>query len=117
VVTVGTVQDWRMGLSIPNEVLVLAAIIVLLAGILRRYFGSDTAGGRIERKLAKARDYGLLSEVATAPSEQAAAFVRELLRRNGIRATTAPDDDGATQHVLVFPADARAAAELLLQSD
>jgi hypothetical protein len=106
-----------MGLSIPNEVLVLAAIIVLLSGILRRFFGSDTGGGRIERKLAKARDYGLLSEVATVPSEQAARFVRELLRHNGIRATTAPDDDGATQHVLVFPADAKAAAELLLQSD
>ncbi|HEX5401091.1 MAG TPA: hypothetical protein VFX16_02175 [Pseudonocardiaceae bacterium] len=106
-----------MGLSIPNEVLVLAAVIILLSGILRRLFGSQTAGGgRIERKLAKARDYGLLSEVATAPSEQAATFVRELLRRNGIRATTAADDDGATQHVLVFPADAKAAAELLLHS-
>ena len=64
-----------MGLSIPNEVLVLAAMILLLSGVLRRFFGSQTAGGRIERKLAKARDYGLLSEVATAPSEQAAAFV------------------------------------------
>jgi hypothetical protein len=104
-----------MGLSIPDEVLVLAAILILLSGVLRRFFGSDTVG--IERKLARARDYGLLSEVATVPSEQAATFVRELLRRNGIRATTAPDDDGATQHVLVFPADARAAAELLLRSD
>jgi hypothetical protein len=107
-----------MGLSIPNEALILAAIIVLLSGILRRFFGSDTArGGRIERRLAKARDYGLLSEVATAPSEQAATFVRELLRSNGIRATTAPDADGATQHVLVFPADAKAAADLLLRDD
>jgi hypothetical protein len=107
------VQDWRMGLSIPNQVLILAAIIVLLSGVLRRFFGSDTP--RVERKLAKARDYGLLSEVATVPSAQAAEFVRDLLRRNGIRATTAPDDDGATQHVLVFPADAEAAAELLLR--
>jgi hypothetical protein len=103
-----------MGLSIPEEVLVLAAIIILLSGVLRRFFGSDTA--RIERKLVRSRDYGLLSEVATAPSEQAATFVRELLHRNGIRATTAPDDDGATQHVLVFPSDAQAAAELLLRS-
>jgi hypothetical protein len=103
-----------MGLSVENEVLVLLAIIVLLSGVLRRFFGSDTAGGRIERRLAKARDYGLLSEVATAPSEQAATYVRELLRSKGIRATTAPDDDGTTQHVLVFPADARAAAEVLL---
>ena len=109
-----------MGLSIPDELLVLAAIIILLSGVLRRFFGSDTAGidrSRIERKLARARDYGLLSEVATAPSEQAATFVQDLLRSNGIRATTAPDDDGATQHVLVFPADARAAADLLLRAD
>jgi hypothetical protein len=106
-----------MGLSIPEECLVLAAIIVALSGVLRRFFGSDTVGqARIERKLTRARDYGLLSEVATAPSEQAAVFVRELLRRNGIRATTAPDDDGATQHVLVFPSDAQAAADLLLRS-
>jgi hypothetical protein len=104
-----------MGLSIPEEFLVLGAIIILLSGVLRRFFGSDIAGPvRIERKLSRARDYGLLSEVATVPSEQAAVFVRELLRRNGIRATTAPDDDGATQHVLVFPADAQAAADLLL---
>lgn len=107
-----------MGLSIPNELLVLGAIIVLLSGVLRRYFGSQTArGDRAERKLTRARDYGLLSEVATAPSEQAAVFVRELLRRNGIRATTAPDDDGRTQHVLVFPADAEAAANVLLHGD
>ncbi|HEX3648124.1 MAG TPA: hypothetical protein VHV49_06820 [Pseudonocardiaceae bacterium] len=104
-----------MGLSIPNEVLILAAVIFVLSGILRRFFGSDTP--RVERKLAKARDYGLLSEVATVPSEQAANFVRDLLRRNGIRATTAPDDDGATQHVLVFPADAQAAADLLLRTE
>lgn len=102
-----------MGMSIPNELLILSAVIILLSGILRRFFGSETP--RAERKLAKARDYGLLSEVATVPSEQAATFVRELLRRNGIRATTAPDDDGVTQHVLVFPADARAAADLLLK--
>jgi hypothetical protein len=107
-----------MGLSIPNELLVLAAIMVLLSGILRKFFGSQTArSDRADRRLAKARDYGLLSEVATAPSEQAATFVRDVLRRNGIRATTAPDDDGATQHVLVFPADAKAAADVLLRDE
>lgn len=105
-----------MGLSIPDEVLVLAAIIFVLSGVLRRFFGSELARqSRGERKITKARDYGLLSEVATAPSEEAATFVRELLRSNGIRATTAPDDDGATQHVLVFPKDAKAAADLLLR--
>ena len=102
-----------MALSVPNEVFILAAVILLLSGVARRFFGSDTP--RVERKLAKARDYGLLSEVATAPSRQAASFVQDLLRRNGIRATTAPDDDGTTQHVLVFPADAKAAADVLLR--
>ena len=107
-----------MGLPARDEIAVLVAMIILLSGVLRWFFGSQTTdGGRTERKLAKARDYGLLSEVATAPSEQAATFVRELLRSNGIRATTAPDDDGATQHVLVFPADAKAAADLLLRSE
>jgi hypothetical protein len=104
-----------MGLPVRDEIAVLVAVIFLLSGVLRWFFGSQTSGGRVERKLARARDYGLLSEVATAPSEQAAQFVRELLRNNGIRATTAQDDDGATQHVLVFPADAKAAAELLLR--
>jgi hypothetical protein len=105
-----------MGMSIPDEALVLIAVIFVLSGVLRRFFGSDTArGGRVERKLARARDYGLLSEVATAPSEQAATYVRELLRSNGIRATTAPDDENGTTHVLVFPADAQAAADVLLR--
>ncbi|HEX4703024.1 MAG TPA: hypothetical protein VH352_12900 [Pseudonocardiaceae bacterium] len=104
-----------MGLSVENEILVLLSMIVLFSGVLRRFFGSDTAGGRIERKLAKARDYGLLSEVATTPSEQSATYVRELLRSNGIRSTTAPADEGDGQHVLVFPADARAAADVLLR--
>ncbi|HEX9338619.1 MAG TPA: hypothetical protein VF892_22160 [Pseudonocardiaceae bacterium] len=101
-----------MGLSVPDEVLVLLAVIFVLSGVLRRYFGSDLP--RIERRLAKARDYGLLSEVATAPSVKSATFVRDLLRSKGIRATTAPDDNGTTQHVLVFPRDARAAADVLL---
>ncbi|HVV18252.1 MAG TPA: hypothetical protein VHF06_02375 [Pseudonocardiaceae bacterium] len=104
-----------MALPIQDEVAVLVAVIFLLSGVLRWFFGSQKTSARVDRKLARARDYGLLAEVATAPSEQAAQFVRELLRSNGIRATTAPDDDGATQHVLVFPADADAAAKLLLR--
>lgn len=101
-----------MGLTGLDEALVLLAVIFVLSGVLRRFFGSDVP--RVERRLAKARDYGLLSEVATAPSEQAATFVRDLLRSKGIRATTAPDDNGTTQHVLVFPKDARAAADVIL---
>ena len=103
-----------MGLP-SEEALILFGAIFVLATVLRVTFGSDTARtGRTDRRLAKARDYGLLSEVATVPSERAAAFVRDLLRGNGIRSTTAPVDDGVGQRVLVFPADQRAAADLLL---
>lgn len=104
-----------MGLGIP-EVLVLAVVVFVLSAVLRWSVGSQTArGDRMERKLARARDYGLLREVATAPSERAAGFARDLLRRNGIRATTAPGAEGGTLRVLVFPADARAAADVLLR--
>jgi hypothetical protein len=105
-----------MGLPISDEALVLLAMIVLLSGVLRWFFGSDT-GKRADRQMAKAADYGLLAEVATAPSEQAAKFVQDQLRRNGIRATTAPSGDGARLRVLVFPKDARAAADVLLRDD
>ena len=104
-----------MGQGIPDELLVLGVAIFALTAVLRWSFGGQDA--RAERKLAHARDYGLLRQVATAPSERAAAFVRELLRRNGIRSTTAPGEAADTVRVLVFPADARAAADLLLKQD
>jgi hypothetical protein len=101
------------GMAGTEELLVLLAIGFLLCAVLRWSFGD----GRVTRKLHKARDYGLLREVATTPSDRAARFVQDRLRRGGIRATTAPDDDTGAVHVLVFPADARAAADLLLTDD
>ncbi|HEX3791270.1 MAG TPA: hypothetical protein VHW44_25635 [Pseudonocardiaceae bacterium] len=107
-----------MGLDVPEELIVLALVLFLLSVMLRRSFGSDTARPtRAARKVARARDYGLLREIATAPSEQAAAFVRERLASHGIRATTAPGPEGGpagSLRVLVFAADAAAAADLLL---
>lgn len=108
-----------MGLP-SEEALILLSAIFGLAAVLRVTFGSDTARAgradrRLDRRLTRARDYGLLFEVATVPSDRAAAFVRDLLRGNGIRSTTAPVDDGAGKRVLVFPADQRAAAGLLLR--
>jgi hypothetical protein len=101
-----------MPLAGTDELVVLLVMVFLLMAVLRWSFGS----GRTERKMAKAADYGLLHEVATAPSERAAAFVRERLRGAGIRATTVPTGDGAVR-VLVFPKDAAAAAEVLLSDD
>jgi hypothetical protein len=96
-----------------EELLVLLAIGFLLCAVLRWSFGD----GRVTRKLTRARDYGLLREVATAPSDRAAKFVQDRLRGGGIRATTAPAEDTGAIRVLVFPADAQAAADLLLTDD
>jgi len=104
-----------MALGIPDELLVLGVVVFLLSAVLRWSFGGREA--RAERRLSRARDFGLLREVATASSEKAATFARDLLRRNGIRATTAPGESGGSQRVLVFPADAHAAADLLLRQD
>jgi hypothetical protein len=101
-----------MGLPISDETVVLLVVVFLLAAMLRWVFGAQTS--RIDRKLAKARDYGLLREVATVPSKQAAEFVQDRLRRRGIRSTVAPSDHDDRLRVLVFPADARAAADALL---
>lgn len=104
-----------MELSVPEELTVLALVVFLLSLALRWSFGSETAK---QRKLTKARDYGLLRQVATAPSEPAAQFVKDLLRSHGIRATTAPgpaDGPAEVRRVLVFPADAANAADLLLR--
>jgi hypothetical protein len=113
VAATGPDEDEPMGLSVPNEALILLAVVFLLSGVLRRFFGSQNAAA--DRKLARARDYGLLAQVATAPSERAAEYVRDLLRRNGIRATTVPGEDGTTRRVLVFPKDASTAAAILLR--
>ncbi|HWE91336.1 MAG TPA: hypothetical protein VG317_17880 [Pseudonocardiaceae bacterium] len=101
-----------MGLPIPDETVVLIVVIFLLAAVLRWVFGAQTS--RIDRKLAKARDYGLLREVATVPSQQAARFVQDRLRERGIRSTVAPSEQDDRLRVLVFPADASAAAAALL---
>ncbi|MFI9505498.1 hypothetical protein [Nocardia sp. NPDC052566] len=69
-----------------------------------------------------AEDYGLLLPAATVPDPMTAGKVRDLLRGNGIRATTGPADPdrpisnapgGSRWRVLVFPEDALAAYEVL----
>ncbi|MFX0573006.1 hypothetical protein [Nocardia nepalensis] len=59
-------------------------------------------------------DYGLLVAAATVASATTAHAVRDLLRYNGIRATTGPAHSHPTrQRVLVFPEDAMRAYEVL----
>jgi hypothetical protein len=92
--------------------LILLCVLAAFAGLLRWSYGSDTA--RPRRRRAKTGDFGLLREIAIVPSHQAAQFVQDQLRRNGIRSTTAPTDDRTGQRILVFPADVDAATAALL---
>lgn len=110
-------QNWPMGLPVSDETLVLILVVFVLSAALRWTFGSES-GRRSRwtlRRLRKKRDYGLLREIATAPSERAALFVQERLRDNGIKATIVPEAGGARLRVMVFPADQRAAVALLLR--
>ena len=91
--------------------LIVMCVLAAFAGLMRWSYGSDTARPRARRR-SRQGDYGLLREIAIVPSHQAAQFVREQLRDNGIRSTTAPAEDG--QRILVFPADVEAATAALL---
>ena len=93
--------------------LILLCVLAAFAGLMRWSYGSDTARAR-PRRTGKQGDYGLLREIAIVPSHQAAQFVRDQLRRNGIRSTTAPTDDHSGQRILVFPSDVDAATAALL---
>jgi hypothetical protein len=95
-----------------TALLIVLCVLAALAGLLRWSYGSDTARPRLRR--TKAGSFGLLREIAIVPSHQAAQYVRDQLRRNGIRSTTAPTDDRTGQRILVFPADVDAATAALL---
>jgi hypothetical protein len=93
--------------------LLVLPMFILLIGLLRWAFGDDRAIGPAE---AGGGGYGLLREVASAPSRRAAEALRDRLRTEGVRATTALTEDGAGCRVLVF-ADDEAAARLVLHDD
>ncbi len=98
-----------------SALLILLCVLAAFAGLLRWSYGSDTARPRQYRwRGRRTGNYGLLREIAIVPSHQAAQYVREELRRNGIRSTTAPTDDRTGQRILVFPADMDAATAALL---
>jgi hypothetical protein len=94
-------------------------VLAAFATLLRWSFGSQRPTHEVphqtpRRRKAKSDDYGLLREIAIVPSVQAAQFVRDQLRGNGIRSTLAPTGDGFGHRILVFPADVDAATAALL---
>jgi hypothetical protein len=97
--------------EVPAPYLTLVAVLVLGLLILLLRWGVGTS----ERR-ADTEDYGLLEQVATAPSRAAVSVVEQRLRRAGVRATVVAALDG-THRVLVFPADRQRAADALLADD
>jgi hypothetical protein len=93
--------------------LLVLPVFALLVALLRWTFGDDRSVGLGG---GEGGGYGLLREVAVAPSRDAADALRSRLRQEGVRATTAPTEDGTGCRVLVFPTD-EVTARLVLHED
>lgn len=89
----------------------LLALLVLgvLAGLLRWTYGTQADHPAPERD--PDGDYGLLRQIAVAPTAGAAATLRRRLADAGIRATVNPSPGG--HRVLVFARDAADARVVL----
>jgi len=87
---------------------VVFGVIGLLVLVLRYFAGND------KRPVPDldGTDFGLLSEVALVPTEEAANVLVRKLKANGVRATRSRN---APYRVMVFPADV-ANARLVLKS-
>ncbi|GGM81296.1 hypothetical protein GCM10011609_16610 [Lentzea pudingi] len=77
---------------------IVFAVLGLLALVLRYFAGNDK---RAVPDL-DGTDFGLLSEVAVVPTEEAANVLVQKLKRNGVRATRSRH---SPYQVMVFPAD------------
>ncbi|MET8757452.1 hypothetical protein [Lentzea sp. NPDC004782] len=90
------------------QTLVVFGVIGLLVLVLRYFAGND------KRPVPDldGTDFGLLSEVALVPTEEAANVLVRKLKANGVRATRSRN---APYRVMVFPADV-ANARLVLKS-
>lgn len=87
--------------------------IVLLMLLCRWTFGSGTTAV-LPKWDRRRRDYGLLVPVAFVPTYARAEQIRLHLADNGIRGTVAVSQGPRLgMDVLVFPADAKAAQDLL----
>jgi len=87
---------------------IVFGVLGLLALLLRYFVGND------KRPVPDldGTDFGLLSEVALVPTEEAANVLVRKLKENGVRATRSRN---APYRVMVFPADV-ANARLVLKS-
>jgi hypothetical protein len=87
---------------------IVFGVLGLLALLLRYFVGND------KRPVPDldGTDFGLLSEVALVPTEEAANVLVRKLKENGVRATRSRN---APYRVMVFPADV-ANARLVLRS-
>lgn len=90
------------------EAAIVFGVLGLLALLLRYFVGND------KRPVPDldGTDFGLLSEVALVPTEEAANVLVRKLKENGVRATRSRN---APYRVMVFPADV-ANARLVLRS-
>ncbi|MEV6718904.1 hypothetical protein AB0M48_43480 [Lentzea sp. NPDC051208] len=77
---------------------IVFAVLGLLALVLRYFAGND----RRPVPDLDGTDFGLLSEVAVVPTEEAANVLVQKLKQNGVRATRSRH---APYQVMVFPAD------------
>lgn len=104
---VATWQSWSYMFG-PLTVLTVLGVLVL---VLRWAFGRG--GSVVERRPRSGRvgEYGLLVSVAQADGAAEAEQLRAALDEVGLRVTVATTLDG--QHVLVFPADAEHARQVL----
>lgn len=90
------------------QIVVVFAVLGLLALLLRYFAGND----RRPVPDLDGTDFGLLSEVAVVPTEEAAKVLVRKLKTNGVRATRSRH---APYRVMVFPQDV-ANARLVLKS-
>jgi len=90
------------------QTVVVFAVLGLLALLLRYFVGND------KRPVPDldGTDFGLLSEVAIVPTEEAANVLVRKLKANGVKATRSRN---APYRVMVFPADV-ANARLVLKT-
>jgi hypothetical protein len=89
------------------QTLILAIVIGGLVLVLKFVFGDD----RRAVPDPDGTDFGLLSEVAVVPTEEAANVLVRKLKENGVRATRSRN---LPYRIMVFPAD-EANARLVLR--
>jgi len=91
------------------QILIIAAVVVFLALLLRWTFGRGRSAPAVtwptDRNRDTPADYGLLAAAATVASEDEARRVRHILGLAGIKATVAPDTPAGPWKVLVFSSE------------